>query len=291
MRYEGAIYRPPGEWRSYLLQCTVGCSNNTCTFCGMYKDKKFHIRPLKDILEDIDMAAEYYGRGIQRVFLCDGDAIVMKQDDLLTILEKLRSTFPHLERITSYIGPRSTLTKTPEQLVELRKAGLNRGYLGIETGSRELLAQIKKGCTWEEMLEAGVRVREAGIDLWGMIIVGLAGNGEASRQHALASADLVNKMKPRHLSALTLMADPGTELYDDVQAGRFKLPTANEVLEETRILIENINYGPLHFTSDHASNYLPLKGTLPDEKERMLDLIDRALSGKTRIRSDFQRGL
>ncbi len=291
MRYEGNIYRPPGEWRSYLLQCTVGCSNNTCTFCGMYKDKKFHIRPLEEILKDIDMAADYYGTGINKVFLCDGDAIIMKQEDLLRILEKLYTTFPHLERVTSYIGPRSTLSKTPEQLRELRQAGLNRGYLGIETGSAELLAKIKKGCTWEQMLEAGVRVREAGIDLWGTVIIGLAGNGEASYRHAVATADLINKMKPRHLSALTYMPDPGTEMFDDVQAGRFKLLTPSEVLEETRVLIEHIDYGPLHFTSDHASNYLPLKGGLPEDREKLLSMIDSALQGKTKIRSEFLRGL
>ena len=215
MRYEGTIYRPPGEWRSYLLQVTVGCSNNQCTFCGMYKGKKFHIRPLADIFEDIDMARAYYaklGRPVKRVFLCDGDAVVMPTGQLLAILKKLYDTFPELERVTSYAGPRSTLAKTPEELRQLREAGLYRVYLGVETGDDALLRAIRKGVGAAEMLEAGVRLREAGLDLWVMVLLGLAGPGEPSRRHIQATAEMMNAMKPRHLSALTLMAEPGTEL-------------------------------------------------------------------------------
>ena len=155
MRYEGTIYRPPGEWRSYLLQVTVGCSHNQCTFCGMYKGKKFHIRPLADIFEDIDMARAYYaklGRPVKRVFLCDGDAVVMPTGQLLAILKKLYDTFPELERVTSYAGPRSTLAKTPEELRQLREAGLYRVYLGVETGDDALLRAIRKGVGAAEML-------------------------------------------------------------------------------------------------------------------------------------------
>lgn len=288
MRYEGNIFRPPGEWKSYLLQCTVGCSHNRCTFCGMYKDKRFHIRPLADILEDIDLAKARYG-DVKRVFLCDGDAIVMKQDQLLTILEKLYASFPSLERVNTYAGPRSTLSKTPEQLRELRQAGLVRAYLGVETGSDALLQKVKKGVTAAEMLEAGVRLREAGFDLWDIVLMGLAGPGEPSREHALATADLVNRMKPRHLSAMTYMVAEGTEMELDVIYRRFQVCTPEEVLEETRLLIERIETGPLHFTSDHASNYLPLKGTLPDDRDRLLALIDGALSGQVGLRR--HRGL
>ena len=142
MRYEGNIFRPPGEWKSYLLQCTIGCSYNKCTFCGMYKDKRFRVRPLKDIVEDIDMAKADYG-DVKRVVLCDGDAIVMKQEELLAILDKLYKSFPSLEKVTTYAGPRSTMTKTPAQLRELREAGLVRTYLGVETGSNEVLAKTK----------------------------------------------------------------------------------------------------------------------------------------------------
>ena len=288
MRYEGNIFRPPGEWKSYLLQCTIGCSHNQCTFCGMYKDKRFRVRPLKDILDDIDMAKAYYG-DVRRVFLCDGDAIIMKQEELLTILEKLYHTFPSLEKVTTYAGPRSTMTKTPGELRELHEAGLSRAYLGVETGSDEILKKTKKGVTSEEMLEAGVRLREAGIDLWDIILIGLAGSGEASEKHAIETAELINRMQPRHLSAMTYMVAEGTEMEEDVREGRFKVLTPDETLIEIRTLVEHLKTGPLHFTSNHASNYLPLKGTLPDDKERILSLIDSALGGEINLRR--RRGL
>lgn len=288
MRYEGNIFRPPGEWKSYLLQCTIGCSYNKCTFCGMYKDKSFRVRPLKDILEDIDMAKAYYG-DVKRVFLCDGDAIIMRQDELLAILEKLYQSFPSLEKVTTYAGPKSTMTKTPEQLRELRQAGLVRTYLGVESGSDEVLKATNKGVTAQEMLEAGLRLTEAGFDLWDIILIGLAGPGEASTRHAIQTAELINKMKPRHLSAMTYMVADGTPMAEDVHAGRFQVLSPDETLREIRTLIEHLETGPLHFTSNHASNYLPLKGTLPDDKEHLLSLIDAALGGEINLR--HRRGL
>lgn len=288
MRYEGNIFRPPGEWKSYLLQCTIGCSYNKCTFCGMYKDKSFRVRPLKDILEDIDMAKAYYG-DVKRVFLCDGDAIIMRQDELLAILEKLYQSFPSLEKVTTYAGPKSTMTKTPEQLRELRQAGLVRTYLGVESGSDEVLKATNKGVTAQEMLEAGLRLTEAGFDLWDIILIGLAGPGEASTKHAIQTAELINKMRPRHLSAMTYMVADGTPMAEDVHTGRFQVLSPDETLREIRTLIEHLETGPLHFTSNHASNYLPLKGTLPDDKEHLLSLIDAALGGEINLR--HRRGL
>lgn len=290
MRYEGDIYRPPGEWKSYLLQCTIGCSNNSCTYCGMYKDKKFRVRPLEDILMDIKMCKVYYGGTTRRVFLCDGDAIVMKQEELLSILDSMKASFPQLEKVTTYAGPRSTLTKSPAQLRELCEHGLKRAYLGMETGSNDLLQKVNKGVTAEEMLEAGIRLREAGIDLWVMVLIGLGGK-EGSREHILASADMINKMKPRHVSAMTLQLVPGTPLYDDAKAGRFTPLSPTEMLEETRMLLEHIDYGPIHFTSDHASNYLPLKGTIPEEAPDMIAAINSALAGETAMRPECLRGL
>ena len=289
MRYEGDIYRPPGEWKSYLLQTTIGCSNNTCTFCGMYLDKKFHIRPMADILEDIRMAKAYYG-DVERVFLCDGDAIIMRTQELLTILEALHRAFPSLQRVTTYAGPRSTLAKTPEELRTLREAGLTRAYWGVETGCDALLKQVKKGVDAAQMLEAGVRLREAGIDLWVMVILGLAGTGEPSRRHMLDTAAMMNEMKPRHLSALTLTLDPGTELYQDYRAGRFHPITPRESLLEAKLLLENLTVDPLHFTCNHASNYLPLKGGLPEDRDRFLAMLDRALAGEQELRPEWSRG-
>lgn len=292
MRYDSdLLYRPPGEWKSYLLQCTIGCSNNQCTFCGMYKEKKFRIRPTEEILEDIDMARAYYGPGLQRVFLMDGDAIIIKTEDLLRILRKLYDTFPALEKVTLYAGPRSTLSKTPEELKALHDAGLSRAYLGVESGSDAVLKFIHKGVNAQQMLQAGQRLVEAGIDLWVTIILGITGEGGDWREHILSTAQIINEMKPRHLSAMTFAPAKGTPLGDDVLAGRFKVYGPDHILEECRLLIQHLDVDPLHFTSNHASNYLPLKGSLPQDREKFLSLIDQALEGKIRLRKTLNRGI
>lgn len=292
MRYDSdLLYRPPGEWKSYLLQCTIGCSNNQCTFCGMYKEKKFRIRPTQEILEDIDMARAYYGPGLQRVFLMDGDAIIIKTEDLLRILRKLYDTFPALEKVTLYAGPRSTLSKTPEELKALHDAGLSRAYLGVESGSDAVLKFIHKGVNAQQMLQAGQHLVEAGIDLWVTIILGITGEGGDWREHILSTAQIINQMKPRHLSAMTFAPAKGTPLGDDVLAGRFKVYGPDHILEECRLLIEHLDVDPLHFTSNHASNYLPLKGSLPQDREKFLSLIDQALEGKIRLRKTLNRGI
>lgn len=292
MRYDSdLIYRPPGEWRSYLLQCTIGCSHNKCTFCAMYKEKQFRVRPLEEILEDIDMARDYYGPGVERVFLMDGDAIVMKTEQLLKILEKLYQNFPNLQKVTTYAGPKSTLSKSMTELKELRQAGLTRAYLGVESGSDAVLTAINKGCTAAQMLKAGQNLVEAGIDLWAILILGLTGQDGDWEEHVLSSAKIINEMKPRHLSAMTFAPAKGTQLGEDVLAGRFKVCTPDHVLEECRMLIEHLDVDPLHFTSNHASNYLPLKGGLPEDKERFLSMIDQALDGKIRLRKTLNRGI
>ena len=292
MRYDSdLLYRPPGEWRSYLLQCTIGCSHNKCTFCGMYKEKKFRIRPVEEILEDIDMALDYYGPGVERVFLMDGDAIVMKTEELLQILHKLYGTFPKLEKVTVYAGPRSTLSKSPEELKELHRAGLSRAYLGVESGSQAVLDFIHKGCTVQQMLQAGRNLVEAGIDLWVTVILGMTGQGGDWEEHILSTAKLINEMRPRHLSAMTFAPAKGTPLGDDVLAGRFQVCTPDQVLEECRLLIEHLDVNPLHFTSNHASNYLPLKGGLPEDWEKFLTMSDQALDGKIRLRKTLNRGI
>lgn len=287
MRYEGTIYRPPGERNSYLLQVTVGCSHNACTFCGMYKDKVFHVRDMADILEDIRMAKAYYG-DVTRVFLCDGDAIGMETEDLLRILRALYEAFPSLTKVGIYAGPRSTLSKTPEELQALRKAGLTRAYLGVETGSDTLLKQIGKGVDAAQMLRAGTMLREAGLDLWAMVLLGLAGSGKGLA-HIQDTVALIDRMKPSHLSLLTLMLEPGTKLYADWRQGKFVPCTPEEILLEVRCLVADLTVDPLHFTCDHASNYLPLKGTLGEERERFLAALDAALEGKRRIRPEASR--
>ena len=290
MRYEGSIYRPPGEWKSYLLQVTVGCSHNACTFCGMYKDKRYRVRPLEEIFEDIAMAKAVYG-DVNRVFLCDGDAVAMDTGDLLAVVERLYQTFPSLERVSAYAGPSSTLAKRGEELKALRQAGLARLYLGVESGSDAVLKAVCKGVDAAGMLEAGQRIVAAGFDLWVMVLIGLAGPGAASRAHALDTAAMVNAMRPRHLSALTYMPERGTVLGRAVERGEFQLLTAREALEETRLLLKHLEVSPLHFTSDHASNYLPLKGGLPEDREKLLSLIDQALSGERGVKPEAWRGL
>ncbi|MGI5936395.1 MAG: radical SAM protein [Oscillospiraceae bacterium] len=291
MRYEGNIFRPPGEWKSYLLQCTIGCSHNACTFCGMYKDKKYRVRPLEEVLEDINMARMVYGT-VETVFLCDGDAINLPTDYLLTVLEHLYRAFPKLRRVTTYAGPKSTLRKTPEELKKIREAGLQRAYLGVETGDGELLIKRGKGVNAEQMLEAGLALREAGFDLWSIILIGLAGGGDAYIRNATMTADITNKMAPNHLSAMTYMPVPGTLMYEEIQRGEFIVQTARESLLETKLLIENIELSGLHFTSNHASNYVPVKGTLKEEREKLVALLDEIIQNEdtSRMRRpDYRR--
>lgn len=295
MRYANHnLYRPPGEARSYLLQVTFGCTHNRCTFCSMYKDTTFQKRDMKEILEDIDLAKEHFqrsGQPVTRVFLCDGDAIILKTDDLLKILEKLYKNFPNLEKVTTYAGPRSTLTKSVEELKTLQQAGLTRAYLGVETGSDSLLSTIKKGVTADEMLQAGQNLVEAGIDLWTIVIMGLTGAAGDWKEHITSTAQLINNMKPRHLSCLTFYPEAGTPMGDAVFQGIWKEADEDQIMAENKLLVQSLNVDPLHFTSNHASNFLPLKGGLPEDRDKFLDLIDQAEKGLITLRKNSFRRL
>lgn len=292
MRYEGNIFRPFSEANSYLLQCTVGCSHNQCTFCGMYKDKRYHIRTLEEIKEDIAMAKIHYG-DCEKVFLCDGDAIAIDTETLLEILRTLREAFPSLRHVGSYVGPQSTLGKSMDELKALRAAGLGKAYIGVETGDDDLLKKIKKGVGYEEMLRAGQSLVEAGINLSVMVLLGLAGKGEASHRHALATAKICNEMKPQYLAALTCTPVPGTMLYRQVQSGAFELLDPFETLEEMKTIFENITMDKLKFVGAHASNYLPISGTLQKDRAKMIAAVDHVLKSRDKrlIRSDDMRGL
>lgn len=289
IEYDPPVYRPPGEWRSFLVQATIGCSHNGCTFCGMYKGKKFRIRPMDDIIGDIREAAAFYNQ-YEKVFLCDGDAIVMKTEDLLEIIGEIKKDFPHCRLISTYAGPRSTLSKTPEELKILQEAGLGRAYLGIETGMEALLQSTNKGVTRAEMLEAGLRLRNAGIDLWGIILIGLGGK-PLSMENARETAKIINEMQPNHLSAMNYTPVEGTKLGNQALRGEFQVLGAKESLMETAELIRNLEVSGMHFTSDHASNYLPLKGTLNEDRDKLLRLIDGAIGGTVAVRSEQSRGL
>lgn len=292
MRYEGNIYRPFSEANSYLLQCTIGCSHNRCTFCAMYKDKKYRIRSLAEIKADIKMAQAQYG-DVEKVFLCDGDAIAIETDILLEILDELYKSFPRLRHVGSYVGPQSTLSKSLSELSALRAAGLTKAYLGVETGDRELLKEIKKGVSYDEMLQAGRNLVNCDINLSTMVLLGLAGKGPRSHEHALATAQITNEMKPQYLAALTVTPAPGTALYKQVQEGNFQVLDAFETLEEMKIIFENISIDNLRFVGSHASNYLPVQGTLQKDKAAMVQMVDKVLQSRdTRyLRNEKMRGL
>ncbi|MDO9515581.1 MAG: radical SAM protein [Syntrophales bacterium] len=292
MRYEGNIFRPFSEANSYLLQCTIGCSHNRCTFCGMYKDRKYRVRSLDEIRTDIRMAKDYYG-DLEKVFLCDGDAIAMETDLLLEILRELYAAFPSLRHVGTYVGPQSTLKKSMSELVALRSAGLAKVYLGVETGDDRLLKEIKKGVSAAEMLQAGRNLIDAGMNLSSMVLLGLAGKGERSVEHAIATARITNEMGPQYLAALTVTPVPGTVLYNQVEAGIFEIMDAFETLEEMKILFEHITLDNLRFVGVHASNYLPINGTLQRDKEQMLATIDSVLETRNRdmLRDERTRGL
>lgn len=292
MRYEGQIFRPFSEANSYLLQCTIGCSHNQCTFCGMYKDRKYRVRRLEEIKEDIQMAKAQYG-DLEKVFLCDGDAVAIETEILLEILQTLYGTFPSLRHVGTYVGPQSTLAKSMPELSALRAAGLTKAYLGVESGDDRVLAEIKKGVTAAQMLEAGQNLVNSGINLSSMVLLGIAGKGERAREHAIATAEITNKMKPRYLAALTTTPVPGTVLYNKVQKGEFELPDPFDTLEEMKLIFENITIDNVKFVGVHASNYLPVSGMLQKDKSKMLAAVNAVLETRDQgaLRREQMRGL
>jgi radical SAM superfamily enzyme YgiQ (UPF0313 family) len=290
MDYEGLIIRPPSEAYSLLLQVTVGCSHNRCTFCGTYRQKKFKIKPLEQIEKDLQEAGTY--GPISRLFLCDGDSLIIPQPRLVEILKMINKYLPGLERIGSYANTKSILRKSVDDLRELRDLGLKIIYLGVETGNAELLTKINKGATREKMVEAARRVKEAGIELSVTVILGIGGI-EKSIEHAMDTASLLTEMDPDYVGALTLMLVPQTELYEDYRAGRFVLPDKIGFIRELYLMIANSNFTDCYFTSNHASNYLPIKARLPGQKEKILKMIGAVIEENdvSRMRPEYLRGL
>lgn len=258
----------------------------------MYKADKYRERGIEEIKTDIRMAKSHYG-DLEKVFLCDGDAIALETDMLLEILRELYDTFPSLRHVGTYVGPKSTLSKSISELGALRAAGLTKAYLGVETGDDKLLREIRKGCTYGEMLLAGQNLVNVGINLSAMVLLGLAGKGERSEEHALATARICNKMKPHYLAALTVTPVPGTVLYNKVRQGKFEILNALETLAEMKVIFENIHIDNLKFVGTHASNYLPITGTLQKDKQKMLDLVNHVLENQDirYLRNEQMRGL
>lgn len=290
MKYEGMIIRPPSEAYSLLLQVTVGCSHNLCTFCETYKGKKFRIKSLTEIREDILEAGRY--RNIQKVFLCDGDALIIPQAKLTEIIRMIKSEIKGVERISTYGNAKSALKKTPEELAELRELGLTMVYLGVETGSEELLRTIHKGVTVEQTIEAGRRIKKAGMILSVTVILGLGGI-EKSTEHALETAKVLTAIDPDYVGALTLMLIPGTPIYDDYKSGKLPQPDQFGYLKELSLIISHADFTDCFFTANHASNYLPIRARLPQDKDHIVDLINRVISGADRsmLRPEYLRAL
>ncbi|MEW9096854.1 MAG: radical SAM protein [Clostridiaceae bacterium] len=276
MRYEGVVYRPPSEANSLIVQVTIGCAHNKCTFCGMYKGKKFRIRKIEEILGDLIQARNYYSR-VERIFLADGDALCLKTKDLKQILYKIRELFPECNRIGIYATPRDVLNKSLEELIELRDLGLGIIYMGLESGSEKILKEINKGVTKEEMIIAGKKVKESDIPLSITLISGLGGK-ENWEKHALESAEVISIIDPDYLGLLTLMVEDGTELYEKISKSEFSLLNPKEIMLETKTMLQNIYVTNCIFRSNHASNYVALKGTLPQDKEILLNKIYEILT-------------
>ncbi|WP_366921772.1 B12-binding domain-containing radical SAM protein [Metallumcola ferriviriculae] len=278
--YDGRIFRPPSESRSLILQVTVGCSHNQCTFCYMYKEKKYRERAWKEIEEIIAHAAQQYpSETVQKIFLADGDALAMEHDKLMSLLTLLYHTFPYLQRVGIYAGPKSIIRKTSTELLELRKAGLSIAYLGLESGCPDILKQVRKGVTDEEMVEAGRQLKAAGIKLSLMVLGGLGGKDQ-SHQHAKASAAVVNQIGPDFLAVLTLRFYKGTPLAKQVEEGSFKPVEPMELIQELRWFVEDLELQGCIFRTNHASNRLILSGTLNENKDKILKQIDRVLKDK-----------
>jgi radical SAM superfamily enzyme YgiQ (UPF0313 family) len=258
----------------------------------MYKDKKYRVRSLAEIKTDIAMAKQHYGN-LEKVFLADGDALAMSCSDLLEIISDLYRNFPDLRHIGIYAGTRTILNKTDAELKALRKARLTIAYLGVETGDEQLLKEINKGVTYREIVAAGQKIVRSGIKLSVTVLLGLAGRRERSLEHALATARICNEIDPDFLAALTLMVVPGTPIARQVQRGEFQLLDQFEIIQEMKVLIENLDLSHCEFRSNHASNYLAIKGSLPQDKTRMLDLIGSVLNGQETqaLRPEFLRGL
>ena len=289
MHYEGNCIRPPSEAFSILLQVTVGCSHNKCTFCGTYTGKRFRIKDDSMILGDILFASKYMKRQ-DRVFLMDGDALIIPQKRLMWILDRIKEHLPWVRRVGAYANAKSIKMKTPEQLKDLKKNGLGILYLGVETGDEELLKKIRKGSSPQHLINMGRKAREAGIKLSVTVLLGIAGR-ERSLEHAKATGELLSGMDPNYVGALTVMLLPGTPLHEEFQNGTFEVPTEKELLLELREMIAHTNLSRGLFFSNHASNYLPIKARLPKGKQIALDQIDSALKGDIGLRPEWMRAL
>ena len=291
MDYVGRIYRPPSEANSLLLQVTVGCSHNRCSYCAMYRDKQFKAKPFEQVESDLK-EAESLGPTFERVFLCDGDALTLSTKRLLQILGAIRQYLPWVTRVGTYGDTRGAGRKSVAELRELREAGIGIIYHGMESGDDEVLRNIDKGGTRAECIEMAQKLREAEIKHSVMVMLGVGG-AELSKQHAQATASALTEMDPPFVGALTTTVVPGTPLHQQQQGGEFKLPSKFAMLEELYTIVRESSFSNCRFSSNHASNYLPLRTTLPHDKEAVVKLLEAVLSDRdeTQLKPEFMRGL
>ena len=291
MRYEGDIYRPPSEARSLILQATVGCSHNKCTFCLMYKQKKYRVKDMAEIKQDVEYAAQRAPH-TKRIFLADGNALAIETPQFLQILDLLAAKFPQLERVSVYGNPQDLLDKSVAELAELRNHGLGLVYLGVESGSAAVLQAVKKGATPDDMAAGAAKSKQANLPLSITVINGLAGK-EGMEDHALETARLLNRMDPEYLGLLTLMVYPPAPIYRRIEAGELTMLTADEIMQEILMMVRNLELTNCVFRANHASNYLPLKAVLSPDKEQLVSTIEGILSKDTRgvYRQEWMRGL
>ena len=290
MRYDEPLFRPPSEADSFILQATLGCSWNACTYCAMYRGKHYRVRPIEQVLSNISEASSRFAEDVRHVFVADGDPLDMTLEQWEPILLALASAFPRLRRVSTYATARNLLEKSPEELKRLRELGLSLLYIGPESGDDETLKRIAKGASAAEHIEAARKAREAGMEQSLIFLLG-AGGRERSEEHARASGRLATAMDPRFLSTLTLTVIPETPLSKLEDLGRFQLPDIYELLMELRWFIEEARPSAAIFRSNHASNYLPIGGRLPRDREAILAAIDEALAGRVQLRPEWARGL
>ncbi len=289
MQYEGDVYRPPSEAKSILLQVTTGCSHNKCNFCGMYRNSRFSIKDEAVIMTDIEFAQNHCKRQ-NRLFLCDGDVLSISQDRLVRILKAIKEKLPWVTRVGTYANPKSIKHKTPEQLKELYNLGLTIAYLGLESGDDVTLDKINKGADSQLIIDMGKKIRAAGIKLSITVILGIAGK-KRSHIHAKESGRVLSAIDPEYVGALSLMLTPGTPLYDEYSNGKFQILSAEEMLEEIGIMFMTTELSDGYFHANHASNYLPIKAKLPEDREYTLKLIKKALKGDVALKPEYLRAL
>lgn len=292
IQYEGSIWRPPSEARSLILQASIGCSHNSCIFCVSYKQKRYRIRGAEGIQGDLEGLSEQYKSTVRRVFLADGNALAIPTNEIVKILQLLHDELPNLERVGIYGYAKDVRDKTSKDLQVIKNAGLRIIYLGLETGDDELLRWAGKGIDSNENISACLKIRDAGIALSLTIILGLGGL-EKSENHAKRTAEVLNRIDPEYIGALTLMTPPGTRIFDMVSTGEFVPMKPIEILIELKMLVENLSLTNCMFRTNHASNYLALGGNLPEDKMKILASLNKAIESgdESILRPSYARGL